>query len=116
LPSGGTLPVYIRPQGTCGAALAFAQRCARLAEIVLGRGPLRRHALAGEFLQRIAIGGDGARCRAACCSSRPVVPAVNRNKMDKSASDQAEAKSCRRRFSYGVRSYSMDIKGINMEM
>ena len=31
----------------------------RSAEIVLGRGPVERHALARSFLQRLAIGGDG---------------------------------------------------------
>ena len=29
------------------------------AQIVLGHGPVERHALAGPFLQRLAIGGDG---------------------------------------------------------
>ena len=31
----------------------------RGAEVVLGHGPLQRHALAGSFLERRAIGGDG---------------------------------------------------------
>ena len=40
------------------ADLALAERSQRSAEIVLGRGPLQRHALAGAFLERLAVGGD----------------------------------------------------------
>src|SRR5213076_2734174 len=41
-----------------GAALALAERLERSAEIVLGRGPVERDALAG-VLQGRPIGGDG---------------------------------------------------------
>src|SRR5712671_402526 len=42
-----------------GAALALTKHPERIAEIVLGHGPLERHALAGVFLQRVAKGDDG---------------------------------------------------------
>ena len=40
------------------ASLQPPVRIERVAEIVLGRRPVERHALAGPFLQRRAIGGD----------------------------------------------------------
>src|SRR5258708_38922105 len=40
-------------------ALALSEGGKRMAQIVLGRGPLERHALAGPFLQRLAIASDG---------------------------------------------------------
>jgi len=43
----------------CGTALALAKPPKRIAEIVLGRGPVERDAFAGVFLQRLARGGDG---------------------------------------------------------
>src|SRR6202023_3891942 len=41
------------------AALARAEVLKRGAEIVLGRGPLKRHAIAGQLLQGLTIGFDG---------------------------------------------------------
>ena len=41
------------------AALTRTKRPERVAEIVLGGGPLERDAVAGVFLQGGAIGGDG---------------------------------------------------------
>ncbi len=43
----------------CGAALAYAERHERVAEIVLRHCPDERHALAGVFLERGAVGDDG---------------------------------------------------------
>src|ERR1700732_3644167 len=41
------------------AALARAEVLKRGAEIILGRCPFKRHALAGQLLQGVAIGFDG---------------------------------------------------------
>jgi hypothetical protein len=41
-----------------GTTLALAQLHERVAEVVLGQGPIQRHALTGCFGQRRAIGGD----------------------------------------------------------
>ena len=38
---------------------ALVEHSERIAEIVLGPGPFKRHARAGIFLQGFAIGGDG---------------------------------------------------------
>jgi hypothetical protein len=40
-------------------ALLHAEPQERIAEVVLGPGPLERHPRAGQFLQGVAIGGDG---------------------------------------------------------
>jgi hypothetical protein len=37
----------------------LAERAEHIAEIVLDRGPVERHALAGSFLEGVAIGGNG---------------------------------------------------------
>ena len=41
------------------AGLAFTQVSKRIAEIVLGPGPIERHALAREFFQGILVNTDG---------------------------------------------------------
>src|SRR5262249_56329796 len=42
-----------------GGGVARGEALERTAEIVLGRGPVERHALAGSFLESVAVGGDG---------------------------------------------------------
>jgi hypothetical protein len=41
------------------AALPLAEHAECIAEIILGHGPVERHARAGSFLQGVAKGGDG---------------------------------------------------------
>jgi hypothetical protein len=52
-------------------ALVLAKAKQRGAEIILDRGPLERHALAGPFLQRFVIGSDSV-----IEKRRPVFPLV----------------------------------------